>query len=72
MTAPTSAVVREQHLALRVMRLSNPKFHETICLGRDPADPFSMAICDSIGKLSGQSSVDLPLDSYLIAPHAMR
>uniref|UniRef100_A0A183CN64 Integrin_alpha2 domain-containing protein n=1 Tax=Globodera pallida TaxID=36090 RepID=A0A183CN64_GLOPA len=61
-TSTPTTVVREQNLALRVMRLSNPMLNESICLGRDPADSFSVAICDSVAKLSGQCSVDVPLD----------
>jgi hypothetical protein len=53
-----------------VMRLSRPRFNETIPFACDPADAYSVGIANCMLN-AGQVSPNSPLGSYLMAPHTM-
>ncbi|CAG9536850.1 unnamed protein product [Cercopithifilaria johnstoni] len=60
--------MKEQILALKVMRLARPKFYENICMPIDPADTTSQLIGSAICRLTGQEAADMPIGKYLMAP----
>lgn len=54
-----------------VMRLSRPKFRDPVSIPVDPADPCSVFFADSLGKITGQESVELSVGEFLMAPQTI-
>jgi len=66
-----AAISKDQLLSLKVMRMSRPTFNEPICMGIDPADPFSKGIEKAMTGINGCESMELPLGYYLMAPQSI-